>query len=87
MLNMGFWIFPDSSMDGDIANGTEIEPEDKVLVAITFKDETKFEEGGDLLVTHFSENSQEPEFIRVVLDKKNTTRFETDYDKICGACF
>ena len=74
LLDLGFWI--DTKTENGISK-TEIEPADKVLIAIQFKDEAKYREGDTLSVVHLSDS--EPEIVATSeLSDEKTVKFDVD---------
>ena len=74
LLDLGFWI--DTKTENGISK-TEIEPADKVLIAIQFKDEAKYREGDTLSVVHLSD--REPEIVATSeLSDEKTVKFDVD---------
>ena len=74
LLDLGFWI--DTKTENGISK-TEIEPADKVLIAIQFKDESKYREGDTLSVVHLSDC--EPEIVATSeLSDEKTVKFDVD---------
>ena len=74
LLDLGFWI--DTKTENGISK-TEIEPADKVLIAIQFKDESKYREGDTLSVVHLSDC--EPEIVATSeLSDEKTVKFDVE---------
>ena len=74
LLDLGFWI--DTKTENGISK-TEIEPADKVLIAIQFKDEAKYREGDTLSVVHLSDS--EPEIVATSeLSDEKTVKFDVE---------
>ena len=79
LLNIGFWSNEKKASELSV-NGSdlsEIEPADTVLVAIQFKDTTKYSEGDALSIIHFGEEG--PEIVgESALDEENSLSFEVE---------